>query len=446
MAGRQGPRRPRPHGRRRRRDLLRARGRRDLPRRQGRAAAAPRLHRQDGPRGDAVPGPQPEPRRRRRASARSPSSRPAVQARYGEHPHLGQVWITPTVLRAGEPVQMNVMPAGASVWVDVRTIPAVDHADARRRGDRRRRRRRRATLGIATAVDGDRRPPERRHGRGRPAGARRVGRPRRRRAATRPASAACPGATDGTMHHVARPACRPSSTGPGGKWIAHQADEFVEVDDLVAHAEVYVEAADRFLRRATPSMTPPRATPGRATTSPTSPASPSATTSGAGRGWLTGTTVVLPPVGTIGGVDVRGGGPGTRETDLLAPGEHGRRASTPICLTGGSAYGLDAAGGVMAVARAAAAAASGSAPSRGHVVPIVPAAVVFDLGAGGSLRQPPRRHVRRAGPPQRPRPAPVRQGTVGAGTGAHAARAEGRHRLGQRRARRRHHRRRARRR
>src|SRR5215218_8972962 len=51
----------------------------------------------------------------------------AVQARYGEHPHLGHVWITPTVLRAGDPVQMNVMPAGASVWVDVRTIPAVDH-------------------------------------------------------------------------------------------------------------------------------------------------------------------------------------------------------------------------------------------------------------------------------------------------------------------------------
>ncbi len=36
--------------------------------------------------------------------------------------------------------------------------------------------------------------------------------------------------------------------GPGGKWIAHQADEFVEIDDLVTHARVYVEAADRFLR------------------------------------------------------------------------------------------------------------------------------------------------------------------------------------------------------
>ncbi len=63
-ARRQGPRGPGPHRRRRRRHLLRAGGRRDLPRRQGRAAAAARLHRQDGPRRHAVPGPQPEPGRR----------------------------------------------------------------------------------------------------------------------------------------------------------------------------------------------------------------------------------------------------------------------------------------------------------------------------------------------------------------------------------------------
>ena len=51
-----------------------------------------------------------------------------MQAAHGEHEHLGRPWITPTVLRAGEPVQMNVMPAAADVWVDVRTVPAVDHA------------------------------------------------------------------------------------------------------------------------------------------------------------------------------------------------------------------------------------------------------------------------------------------------------------------------------
>ncbi|MDQ3468768.1 MAG: M20/M25/M40 family metallo-hydrolase, partial [Actinomycetota bacterium] len=51
----------------------------------------------------------------------------SLQDLHGEHPHLGLVWITPTVLRAGEPAQMNVMPAEASIWVDVRTLPSVDH-------------------------------------------------------------------------------------------------------------------------------------------------------------------------------------------------------------------------------------------------------------------------------------------------------------------------------
>ena len=65
----------------------------------------------------------------------------------------------------------------------------------------------------------------------------------------RPRLGGVPGATDGTI--ITSRAGLPSVVyGPGGKWIAHQADEFVEVDDLVTHAEVYVEAADRFLRRA----------------------------------------------------------------------------------------------------------------------------------------------------------------------------------------------------
>ncbi|MEI7547745.1 MAG: P1 family peptidase, partial [Actinomycetota bacterium] len=66
-----------------------------------------------------------------------------------------------------------------------------------------------------------------------------------------------------------------------------------------------------------------------------------------GRGWCTGTTVVLLPAGTTAGADVRGGGPGTRETDLLSP-----TATIPfadaVCLSGGSAYGLATGGGVMA--------------------------------------------------------------------------------------------------
>ncbi len=75
-----------------------------------------------------------------------------LQTRHGDHEHLGRPWITPTVLRAGDAVQMNVMPANASVWVDVRTVPAVDHAALlaavdRRVGDVC------APLGIEHAVD-----------------------------------------------------------------------------------------------------------------------------------------------------------------------------------------------------------------------------------------------------------------------------------------------------
>ncbi len=66
-----------------------------------------------------------------------------------------------------------------------------------------------------------------------------------------------------------------------------------------------------------------------------------------GQGWRTGTTVVLAPEGAVGGVDVRGGGPGTRETDLLRP-ENLVQQVHAVCLSGGSAYGLAAAAdGVM---------------------------------------------------------------------------------------------------
>ena len=142
-----------------------------------------------------------------------------------------------------------------------------------------------------------------------------------------------------------------------------------------------------------------------------------------GAGWLTGTTVVLAPAGgAVGGVDVRGGGPGTRETDLLDPRNVVERVDA-VVLCGGSAYGLAAADGVV---RALGAAGRGFpvGAGPGEVVPIVPAAVIFDLGRGGVFGHHPDASsgaaaVAAAGG------EPVRQGAVGAGTGAVAGSLKG---------------------
>ncbi len=138
-------------------------------------------------------------------------------------------------------------------------------------------------------------------------------------------------------------------------------------------------------------------------------------------GWLTGTTVVLAPdEGAVGGVDVRGGGPGTRETDLLDPRNVVERVHA-ICLSGGSAYGLAAADGVMTGLAADGVGLAMGEP--GQVVPIVPGAVVFDLGRGGSFEHRPDAGTGRAAydaaRAARARPGePVALGVVGAGTGA----------------------------
>ncbi|MCK4800732.1 MAG: P1 family peptidase [Anaerolineales bacterium] len=92
---------------------------------------------------------------------------------------------------------------------------------------------------------------------------------------------------------------------------------------------------------------------------------------------LTGCTVILCPPNTVGGIDQRGGAPGTRETDLLHP-VHLVNQVNAILLTGGSAYGLDAAAGVMRFCEENEMGFT-FGPSR---VPIVPAANLFDLYIG----------------------------------------------------------------
>jgi L-aminopeptidase/D-esterase-like protein len=141
-------------------------------------------------------------------------------------------------------------------------------------------------------------------------------------------------------------------------------------------------------------------------------------------GWRTGTTVIVADgIGAVGGVDVRGGGPGTHETDLLRPENLVQRVNA-VCLTGGSAYGLAAATGVMAELEAAGVGFPVGVGDRAGVVPIVPAAVIYDLGRGGRFGNRPdasfgARATRDA------RRGRVAEGAVGAGTGAVAGGLQG---------------------
>jgi succinyl-diaminopimelate desuccinylase len=161
----------------------------------------------------------------------------ALQAESGEHPLLGMPYLTPTLAEAGSLHQLNVIPGLARIGLDIRTTPAVDHARlvARLRAlcgeearltvlDDRPATETAADHPVVRALAG---AHESVHG-------------------VAPVLGGVPGATDGTV--LWRDARLPIVTyGPGGKWIAHQVDEHVELDDLVAAARVYAEAALRFL-------------------------------------------------------------------------------------------------------------------------------------------------------------------------------------------------------
>ncbi|MHB8323733.1 MAG: P1 family peptidase [Candidatus Dormibacteria bacterium] len=139
-----------------------------------------------------------------------------------------------------------------------------------------------------------------------------------------------------------------------------------------------------------------------------------------GEGWLTGTTVVLAAdAGAVAGIDIRGGGPGTRETDLLEPRNLIERVHA-VVLSGGSAFGLASVDGVLqGLAAEGIGLRVGSGPQE--VVPIVPAAIIFDLGRGGEFRNHPNPQMGAAALDDARGPngkGPVRQGCVGAGQGA----------------------------
>ncbi len=125
----------------------------------------------------------------------------------------------------------------------------------------------------------------------------------------------------------------------------------------------------------------------------------------------TGCTVLLCPPNTVGGMDQRGGAPGTRETDLLRP-MHMVEHVNGVLFTGGSAYGLDAAGGVMRYLEAH----NIGFDVRVGVVPIVPAAVIFDLDLGDATIRPDAEMGFAAC--ENASADPVTEGCVGAGAGA----------------------------
>lgn len=126
----------------------------------------------------------------------------------------------------------------------------------------------------------------------------------------------------------------------------------------------------------------------------------------------TGCTVIICPPHTVGGVDVRGGAPGTRETDLLQPQNHVAEVSA-VVLSGGSAFGLGSADGVIKYLEEN---GLGYQSGSGFLVPIVPAAILFDLGLGDSTVRPDAQMGYEA--TQNATSGEVVQGTVGAGTGA----------------------------
>jgi succinyl-diaminopimelate desuccinylase len=166
------------------------------------------------------------------------------RAQVGSHPQLGEFSLTPTVLAAGSVDQINVIPATAALAVDVRTVPGIDHPGlitlltrlADSLADEHGLRAELTVLDDRPPVDTPIESPV--------VQAMLAG----HLAATGAAAVigGVPGTTDGTI--LTRDAGLPTVVyGPGGKWIAHQADEYVEVEDILTCTRAYIAAARHFL-------------------------------------------------------------------------------------------------------------------------------------------------------------------------------------------------------
>ncbi len=163
-----------------------------------------------------------------------------LQAKTPAHPLLGKPYITPTVLQAGSLPQLNVMPGEALLALDIRTIPGVDHSEIHVRL-------RQILDSIADAQTQyeiiDDRPwtatdPEAKIVRVLEAASRNV-------LKREPRYGGVPGTTDGTfLHQAGVPIV---TIGPGDREIPHQANEFIQIDQLVLSAKLYTEAIALFL-------------------------------------------------------------------------------------------------------------------------------------------------------------------------------------------------------
>lgn len=170
-----------------------------------------------------------------------------LTARFGAHPTLGEFYLTPTVLEAGDRAQGNVIPAVAALHLDIRTIPGIEHT------------------GLITLITMlaeqiaaesslqakievlDDRPPVEIDPLAPVVAALTFA--HREVTGEAPVYGGVPGTTDGTI--LTRDAGLDTVVyGPGGKWIAHQVDEFVEIEQIVTRAKVYALAAAHFLARA----------------------------------------------------------------------------------------------------------------------------------------------------------------------------------------------------